>query len=280
MGGGEMYRMKARIGMVNFINTAPLYVIWKRRVKRDDWLVTEAPPTTLNRMLCQNELDLGFVSSHEYAVHPHLYRILPVTISASGTVGSVFLFSKLDPHALSGKLVKLSGQSQTSVALIKIILEEFYKVTPSYRGDDEGELEGVDVCAVLAIGDEALRLKQQGHYPFCLDLGQVWQQHTGLPFVFALWTVRTDFCEKNSPMVREIYRELLACIEEGKEDLRSICSLVAPRIPMEVDSCYQYLHGIEYDFGPEKKKGLELFFDFLIKRGEAPPEALPVEMCG
>ena len=56
--------MKARIGMVNFINTAPLYVTWQQRVARPDWLVTEGAPTTLNRMLCNNELDLGFVSSH------------------------------------------------------------------------------------------------------------------------------------------------------------------------------------------------------------------------
>ncbi|MCB2181167.1 MAG: menaquinone biosynthesis protein [Desulfobulbaceae bacterium] len=273
--------MKARIGMVNFINTAPLYCIWKKRVKRDDWLVTEAPPTTLNRMLCKNELDLGFVSSHEYAVHPHLYNILAdITISATGAVGSVFLFSKLKPQDLSDKLIRLSGQSQTSVALVKIILDEFYKVTPLYVDENEGQPKGLEECAILAIGDEALRLKQQGQYPYCLDLSEEWQKHTELPFVFAVWAVRKEFCEKNAPLVREIHRELLTCIKQGKKELRAICSLVAPRIPMEVDSCYEYLCSIEYDLSPEKKKGLELFFDFLVKRGEAPPEALPVKMCG
>ena len=270
--------MTARIGMVNFINTAPLYVIWQQRVQRPDWQVTEAAPTTLNRMLCANELDLGFVSSHEYAAHPHLYRILEdISISSTGRVGSVFLFSRIAPQNLGGEEVRLSSQSQTSVALVKIILEEFYRVTPHYLSGNEGSRG--EAPAVLAIGDEALRLKTSGEYPFCLDLGETWQQHTGLPFVFAVWAVREDFLARAPGCVSEIRRELLACIREGKEELYEICRQVAPRIPMAVDACYTYLSGIEYDLRPEKKKALALFFDFLIKRGEAPAAALPVKMC-
>jgi chorismate dehydratase len=270
--------MAARIGMVNFINTAPLYVIWQQRVKRTDWQVTEGAPTTLNRMLCANELDLGFVSSHEYAAHPHLYRILEdISISSTGRVGSVFLFSRVAPQNLGGEELRLSSQSQTSVALVKIILEEFYRVRPHYlSGNEAGRGEAP---AVLAIGDEALRLKTSGEYPFCLDLGETWQQHTGLPFVFAVWAVREEFLARSPEGVSDIRRELLACIREGKEELYEICRQVAPRIPMAVDACYTYLSGIEYDLTPEKKKGLALFFDFLIKRGEAPAAALPVKLC-
>ncbi len=273
--------MKARIGMVNFINTAPLYEIWKRRVRQPEWKVVEAPPTTLNRMLYNNELDLGFVSSHEYAAHPHLYRILDgLSISATGPVGSVFLFSKVSPEKLSKKTVQLSSQSQTSVALVKIILEEFYQVQPDYvSGDSDGQDLSDKISAVLAIGDQALRLKHEARFPVCLDLSELWQQYTELPFVFALWAVRKEFCRDSPECVREIHRELLSCVKDGKKELRPICSIVAPRIPMEVDACYQYLCGMEYDLGPQKVKALELFFDFLIKRGEAPTTALPVKLC-
>jgi chorismate dehydratase len=270
--------MKARIGMVNFINTSPLYVIWQQRVERTDWLVTEGAPTTLNRMLCNNELDMGLVSSHEYAAHPHLYRILEdISISSSGPVGSVFLFSRVAPEKLAGRPVRLSTQSQTSVALVKIILEEFYRVRPNYRTGNNTESD--EVSGVLAIGDEALRLKTGGDYPFCLDLGEIWQQHTGLPFVFAVWAVREDFFARHARCVSEIRQELLSCIRQGKEELYEVCSRVAPRIPMDVDSCYKYLCGIEYDLAPRKMQALELFFDFLIKRGEAPAEALPIKFC-
>jgi len=56
---------QVRIGMVNFINTAPLYDVWQRTVNRPEWNVVEAPPTVLNSMLYANELDMGLVSSQE-----------------------------------------------------------------------------------------------------------------------------------------------------------------------------------------------------------------------
>ena len=61
---------KARIGMVNFINTAALYEVWKESVQRPEWQVVEAAPAVLNRLLRSGDLDLGFVSSYEYAEHP------------------------------------------------------------------------------------------------------------------------------------------------------------------------------------------------------------------
>ena len=67
---------KVRIGMVNYINTAPIYEEWKKSSIDPEWIVTEAPPSTLNYLLAEDRLDLGLVSSYEYAVHPEKYRIL------------------------------------------------------------------------------------------------------------------------------------------------------------------------------------------------------------
>ena len=68
--------IKVRIGMVNFINTAPLYDVWQRSIHRSDWSVIEAAPSVLNRMLYADELDMGLVSSQEYGAHPQEYMIL------------------------------------------------------------------------------------------------------------------------------------------------------------------------------------------------------------
>jgi chorismate dehydratase len=273
---------RARIGMVNYINTAPLYEVWQQTVQRPQWRITEAVPSILNQMLFQHELDLGFVSSQEYAAHPHLYKILSdLSISATGPVGSVFLFSRIDPAELSGKLVYLTSQSQTSASLVKIILEEFYRVQPRYVTTEIiADFCAVEdqVSAVLAIGDDALRLTRAGCYSVRLDLSEVWQQHTGLPFVFAVWAVRREFLHKDPDSVTEIHRELLRCIDEGRKNLLPICEIVAPRIPMSTRACYDYLCAMEYDLGPQKKKALEEFFLFLIQRGEAPTEALPLEI--
>jgi chorismate dehydratase len=47
---------------------------------------------------------------------------------------------------------------------------------------------------------------------------------------------------------------------------------------MEAEACYEYLRGIEHDLGPEKKRGLRRFIDYLIERGEGVPEALPLRI--
>lgn len=271
---------RVRIGMVNFINTAPIYEVWKKSVTRPDWQIIAAAPRVLNRMLFANELDLGCVSSYEYAVHPQHYKILgDLSISASGPVGSVFLFSRLAPEALTDKLVLLSGQSQTSVSLVKIILEEFYGVFPRYivgsAMEPRPDHDAWD--SVLAIGDEALRLVNGGAYPIRLDLGEVWHQHTGLPFVFALWTVRQGFCQQEPEQLGAVHRELLRCLDEGRRNLSAISRDVAPRIPMTPEACFRYLQSIEYDLGPEKMEALGRFYNYLIQRNEADPAALPLK---
>jgi len=268
---------RIRIGMVNFINTAPIYETWKTRSHPENWHVVEAPPSTLNQMLAAGELDLGFVSSYEYGVRPQQYRILPdLSISANGSVGSVFLFSRIDPKRLSKKQVLLSGQSETSIALVKIILEKFYRVKPDYFvGDINGEL-AENATGILAIGDEALRLSASGVFRYQLDLGEVWCKYTDLPFVFAICAVREEFCQNNAEAVDAIHKEFLECKGEGRKSLESICLQVAPRIPMHPDECYVYLRAIEYGLGERKQLALEKYYTYLIERGEGSAHSVPL----
>ena len=266
-----------RIGMVNFINTAPIYETWKNRPHPDNWHVIEAAPSVLNQMLAAGELDLGFVSSYEYGVRPEMYRLLPdLSISANGSVGSVFLFSRTDPKLLNGKEVLLSGQSDTSIALVKIILESFYAVTPHYTvGNVTGE-KAEKAEGVLAIGDDALRLAASKEYAFQLDLSEIWCRHLDLPFVFAVVAVREEFCVKQPETVAAIHKELLTCRGEGRVSLESICTEVAPRIPMHPDECYVYLRAIEYDLGSRKQLALEKFYNYLSARGEGSTQSTPL----
>ena len=269
-----------RVGMVHYINMAPIYEIWKERNGNEHpWRMVEAHPASLCRMLAENEIDLGFVSSHEYGARPENYRILSdLSISANGPVGSVFLFSKLDPEKLSGKKVLLSSESRTSVCLVRIILEKFYSVVPEYlngsiRGNSRDQAD-----AVLAIGDEALRLKKDRGFEFCLDLGEAWKTYTGLPFVFGICAVREEFCRENPGIVAAVHRELITCREKGAIDLQRVCTIAAPRIPMEVRDCYSYLKAIEHDLSDNKLQALERFFSYLVAYKEAAEGALPLKI--
>jgi len=265
-----------RIGMVNFINTAPFYSVWQSRPPEPSWRVTEAVPTRLNRLLHAGELDLAIASSHEYAAHPESYRILDgLSISSNGAVGSVFLFSDRRPEDLDGRTVGLSPQSQTSNHLVKIVLEELYQVRPRYVLDRDAETE-----AEVSIGDEALRWHIEGRHRYAVDLGQAWMEFCGLPFVFAAWLVRRDFWDQAADTVRRVRDRLVACVAAGNEQLAAISAAVAPRIPMDVERCHRYLAGLQYDLDEAKKRSLALFYQKLVERGEADPRCLPIAFCG
>ncbi len=271
----------ARIGMVNYINTAPIYEIWKEEVRNPDWHIVEQPPSTLNRMLAADELDMGFVSSYEYAARPDRYHILAdLSISATGPVGSVFLFSHHPPTELDGSRILMTGQSDTSVYLLRLILEEFLGVRPDYAS---GDITGAPAMSpqpagVLAIGDEALHLAMEDRYPYQLDLAEFWNRETGLPFVFAVFAVREEFVRLHEQHVRAIHQALLGCRQKGLARLDEICRQVAHRIPMNWGACRSYLQAMEYDLGDAKQQALERFFSLLIRRGEADPHALPLRI--
>ena len=275
----ERIKPAARIGMVHYINTAPIHEVWKEDVNNEQWQLVEEHPAALNEMLARGSIDLGFVSSHEYGVRPHLYRILAdLSISAHGPVGSVFLFSRIKPEMLSGFTVLLSSQSKTSVCLVRIILETFFRISPVYIEGEVREARKRNAEAVLAIGDDALRVKMEGSYQYCLDLGETWLQHTGLPFVFAVCAVREGFLKQRPEQAREIHRTLISCRNKGISELGRICQLAAPKIPMDIHSCHNYLKGIEYDLDKNKLQALELFFRYSMELNEASPQALPLKI--
>lgn len=265
--------------MVNFINTAPIHEMWKMVPHPSDWEMIEAVPAKLNRMLAEGKIDLGFVSSHEYCVRPEQYRILSdLSISSNGSVGSVYLFSDIEPERLDGRRILLSNQSETSVSLLKIILEEFYGIRPEYLSGRISHDLNEEIDGVLAIGDEAIRLAGEDRFKFRMDLGEVWKAQTGLPFVFSVCCVQEDMCVKEPEMIDKVHRELVRCRMEGQHNLDTVCKIAAPKIPVSLEACKNYLEGIEHDFNSKKQEALKTFFRYLIRRGEASENALPLKI--
>ena len=92
-----------------------------------------------------------------------------------------------------------------------------------------GEIEG-SVGEALQIHDAALLIGDQGlealYFPekdtVCHDLGAVWQAWTGLPMVFAVWAVREDFARANGVELVAVEREMVKCLDYGREHLPEV----------------------------------------------------------
>nr|WP_281382972.1 menaquinone biosynthesis protein [Dissulfurirhabdus thermomarina] len=259
--------------MVNFINTAPIYLPWKEMGEDPRFEVTEAPPTRLNRLLAEGRLDVGLVSAFAYAqLHARTAIFPDLGISATGPVGSVILYSRVPVEELDGRTIRLTPHSATSVHLLRILLEDILGLRPRYVTGElpPPHLRDPSMGAYLAIGDEALRLAADPDPWIRLDLADIWRRRTGLPFVFAVWAVRKEAWRRDPEAVRALYRRLRSCLRAGRAALGRISRAVAPRIPMSPEACLDYLRGIELDLDAAKRRGLRHFFRRLHALGALP----------
>ncbi|NOZ68216.1 MAG: hypothetical protein GXP46_02995, partial [Deferribacteres bacterium] len=87
------------------------------------------------------------------------YLILPwFSISSSGPVKSILLFSKIPLNELGGKTIEVSSESETSTALLRVILRDFLSVKSRFRQTNRRSVRGILTSspAVLLIGDTAM----------------------------------------------------------------------------------------------------------------------------
>ena len=258
-----------KVGIVNFINTAPLLIPLKEDGVIDGIEFIEDNPSRLNELLENGKIDMGLISSFSYGQHFKDYFILEdFCISATGTVGSVVLFSRMPIYELSEKTICLTSQSATSINLLYIILEHFNGLRPSYiTGGLSDFLAQRGLSAYLAIGDEALKIKRLEKGLYSYDLASIWYETTGLPFVFALWAIRRSSPLLRSPVLSHFKKRLERAYKKGSSRLEEISSKVSARIPMSKVDCLSYLKGIEFDLSPLKVRGLRHFFRLLFQMG-------------
>lgn len=157
--------MLLKVGIVNFINTAPFYLPWRGIGDPPQWEVIEGPPSLLNQLLNQGEIQAGLVSSFEYGQNYRKYLLLrDISISATGAVKSVLLLSPVPIENIRNISITVTPKTATSVMLLRIILSSFYGL--KFNKDfsfSRGTIEDArrQNSPYLAIGDEALRLLTQ-----------------------------------------------------------------------------------------------------------------------
>ncbi len=265
-------RQEVRIGRISYINVAPVYYGLDRAMK-PGWLtmVTE-PPAVLNGMLERGDIVLSPVSSAAYAKNHENWMIMPdLSISSFGKVMSVILVSRCPLDELCGKRVFFTEESATAAALTRYIFA-VNNVAPAIETGkitDSASLSG-QADAVLVIGDAALTQNWPVHFNHVYDLGEMWKDMTGLPFVFAVWAVRRDFAARypeKLEIIKSLFRESKKLGESNRED---IVTNAARKTGLSNDLCRTYFDHLICNLGPLYHQGLETFFEGLYEKGIIP----------
>ncbi|MBF0466238.1 MAG: menaquinone biosynthesis protein [Nitrospirae bacterium] len=264
-----------KIGKINFANLFPIFHCLENDInlnKTESYEIISGVPSYLNSLIREGKIDVSPSSSIEYLRHPELYDLIKEhSVSSFGAIESILLFSADDICNLGGKTVLVSVQSETSVALLKVILSEFYGITVSMEPSDAKLAEGLGTHpAYLLIGDNALienrRSVRINKKIYIYDLGQLWYEHTGLPFVFALWIARKD-CN------RKLLSEFEFSLKRAKKQALSTLSEIASVSPypaemLSKEMLVSYWENISYDLTEKHMQGLQLFESYLFKGRE------------
>ena len=252
-----------RIGRISYANCTPLFHALEALYPDSGYEYVSGVPARLNDLLSMGEIDVCPSSSIEFARHFDDYLILPdISISSCGPVKSVLLFSTLPIEELNGREILLSSESATSVNLLKILLEKRYGFNCSFRVATGNRIVPMpESPAMLLIGDGALKELQSHSGLLVYDLGELWYQWTGLPFVFALWLVNRRAVEERGEDVRQLVRQLMQAKKYAAENLALIAKNSPDAVWMGHGLLLEYWeNNISYDLDEVYCKGLKLFY--------------------
>lgn len=243
------------MGAVSYLNTKPLLYGIERSVVAKEIELFIDYPARIATMLLNNEIDMGLVPVAIIPRMPEYHINGNWCIGSNGNVASVCLFS--DTPIEKVERVLLDYQSRTSVQLARVLLKEYWKVSPElidggtdFRDHIKGTTAGV------VIGDRAL--EQRLHSPYIYDLAGNWNALTGLPFVFAAWIsnkrLDTDFIKEFD--------------EANRQGVLHIDSVLAQN-PYPFFSLRDYFtKHLDYHLDAAKRRGLQRFLQYLgMKEG-------------
>jgi len=260
-----------KLGHIIYSNTVPVHAGIISGAVKFPFTLVEGIPTQLNRLLSEGSLDVSPSSSIEFAANPGQYLILPgFSITSRNNAMSIILQSRLPMDQLNGKTVALTTASATSVVLLRILLELKNRVSPDYTFFEQGKDHPYDRAdAVLLIGDHALLRPHVDGFDYEYDLGGLWHEFTGLPFVFALWQL--NYKKSLDKELASLYHTLKASKTYGLSHLPELAQEHAARFGIPAPRLLEYWNSFSFDFGPEEQKGLMTYYGYAAELGAVKP---------
>ncbi|HEX8184045.1 MAG TPA: menaquinone biosynthesis protein [Blastocatellia bacterium] len=261
---------KPYIAASSYLNAAPLCYsfIYGQQEGRCKFL-SDAAPARCAELLAEGRADAALIPVIEYQRIRGLEVAPGACVASKSSVRSVLLASRVPVTKV--RSVALDTSSRTSAALIQIILNRFYGLSPSYRTSPpriDEMLRSDD--AALIIGDPAMLIDRSSLYVY--DLAEEWRKHTGLPFVFAFWAVRsasTAWADNQSARAGNSLKvDFLAAKREGIEHANDLADIYSAQLGLPREKLISYLtENISYDLDEESLGGLKLYYELARECG-------------
>ncbi len=170
-------------------------------------------------------------------------------VACHGPALSVLLISDVPVEQLDGQSIAVTDDTATSVQLLRVLSKDLWKIEP------ELVPPGIAASAKLVIGDEANRLKKLGAAPYIYDLAEVWYEMTSLPFVFAVWVLRSNVTDAQFAAFEKALTDSYC---EGRQLVKEIAAKRTSEY-MSEDEAAAYVRHFTYSIGDGERRGMDEF---------------------
>lgn len=242
---------KIKISAVSYTNTKPfLYGIQHTDIVNQIDLSLDVPADCAQKLI-DNRVDIGLIPVAATLNLPYWEIVSDYCIGAVGAVNSVFIFSNCDIKDVT--TLQLDPQSRTSNNLARVLLKNFWKVSPQLVTDaGDYALSSDSKTAFVQIGDRTFGKKD--NYKYVYDLAEEWQNFTSLPFVFAAWIA-------NKPIAPAFTAEFNAALKYGLDHRAQLFEEIEVRKDFDIQD--YLMNKIDFDLTEAKRTALYLFLDYL-----------------
>ncbi len=265
---------KVRITATSYLNTIPFVYGIRNSGFLENYELDLEVPSGCSKNLIEGKADIALVPVGALSEIGDEFEIIyNYCLGANGKVKTVVLLSRVPLDKIEN--IYLDFESRTSVRLVKVLAEKFWKLNGVKWHDinevriENGELRIENVIesyqkydSVVAIGDKTFELR--GQYPYIYDLAEEWHKFTLLPFVFACWVKRKDIPEaiisKFNKAIEYGIMNKLEAVREYKSALKSQNSKMYDDVNLE-EYVEKYL---SYEFDERKQEGMRLFISSLV----------------
>ncbi|MFQ5560763.1 MAG: menaquinone biosynthetic enzyme MqnA/MqnD family protein [Nitrospinota bacterium] len=254
---------KGKLGCHDFLNSKLLSYPLTRMGDSNPFHLVFDTPARLSSMLQKGEVDLAVIPSIEYGRQCGL-RIIPgFSISSFGAVETVLLFCKENVSKI--EKVAVDSTSRTSVAMLRILLAERFKIRPSFISATPSIDQMMEIAdAALVIGDNAFTPPSSKYSVY--DLGGEWYTLSKKPFVHAVLAVSPD--TRLSSLETSTLGEIFLSLSRNENNLANVVDEEAKRLGIDKDVVKEYLtKRIRYTLGEPEIDGLKHFFALSKKYG-------------
>lgn len=244
---------------VPYLNSAPFFQGLSLGTR---WQAASMPPRQFGQAAEQGTVDAGPMSLMDFLrLQNRFERVGHLGIAVRGRSGSALLFSRVPVRQLDGAVITVSEETSTTVMLLRLILEQRYHLAPAAYRRAASAAPTVEPAAVLLIGDEALRFRANNRtHPFEIDLSFEWWLWKHLPFVFAVWAVRTGCdAEAKEQLSRALFRAL--AVNSGR--LAELAGERAGAVGLSADVLTAYLEQFVYRLSEPEERGIQHFTELV-----------------